>query len=231
MKLVSIWLISCLLVTATRAQDMTPLVQKVRAKIEQVKDYVAVGTMKTDVSFIKAPIGKVKVYFKKPDQFTIKKEGGISLLPKGGVSINMSSLMATNSFVALNAGESMVDGVKTRVVKLLPMNENSEVILTTLYIQEATLLVVKAVTSTRENGTYEMTMQYGAYQQYGLPDKVIFSFNTKDYKLPKGITLEFEEETKPLTEAEKMKNRKGRVEITYASYSINQGLADAVFKK
>ncbi|NDA64973.1 MAG: hypothetical protein EBX50_23545, partial [Chitinophagia bacterium] len=91
-----------------QAQDMTPLVQKVRAKIEQVKDYVAVGTMKTDVSFIKAPIGKVKVYFKKPDLFSIKKEGGISLLPKGGVSINMSSLMATTSFVALSAGEAVV---------------------------------------------------------------------------------------------------------------------------
>ena len=231
MKKISLLCLSCMLVVAIQAQDMTPLVQKVRAKIEQVKDYVAVGTMKTDVSFIKAPIGKVKVYFKKPDLFSIKKEGGISLLPKGGVSINMSSLMATTSFVALSAGEAAVDGIKTRVVKLLPMNENSEVILTTLYIQESTLLVLKAVTSTRENGTYEMTMQYGAYQQYGLPDKVIFSFNTKDYKLPKGITLEFEEETKPLTEAEKIKNRKGRVEINYSAYTINQGLADAVFKK
>jgi outer membrane lipoprotein-sorting protein len=231
MKKIRLLVLSCLLVVGIQAQDMTPLVQKVRAKIEQVKDYVAVGTMKTDVSFIKAPIGKVKVYFKKPDLFSIKKEGGISLLPKGGVSINMSSLMATTSFVALSAGEAVVDGIKTRVVKLLPINENSEVILTTLYIQEATLLVLKAVTSTRENGTYEMTMQYGAYQQYGLPDKVIFSFNTKDYKLPKGITLEFEEDTKPLTEAEKIKNRKGRVEINYSSYTINQGLADAVFKK
>jgi len=231
MKKINLLVLSCMLVAGIQAQDMTPLVQKVRAKIEQVKDYVAVGTMKTDVSFIKAPIGKVKVYFKKPDQFSIKKEGGISLLPKGGVSINMSSLMATTSFVALSAGEALVDGIKTRVVKLLPMNENSEVILTTLYIQEATLLVLKAVTSTRENGTYEMTMQYGAYQQYGLPDKVIFSFNTKDYKLPKGITLEFEEDTKPLSEAEKIKNRKGRVEINYSAYTINQGLADAVFKK
>lgn len=231
MKKISFVVLSCMLVMGIKAQDMTPLVQKVRAKIEQVKDYVAVGTMKTDVSFIKAPIGKVKVYFKKPDLFSIKKEGGISLLPKGGVSINMSSLMATTSFVALSAGEASVDGIKTRVVKLLPINENSEVILTTLYIQEATLLVLKAVTSTRENGTYEMTMQYGAYQQYGLPDKVIFSFNTKDYKLPKGITLEFEEDTKPLTEAEKIKNRKGRVEINYSSYTINQGLADAIFKK
>ncbi|NDA62444.1 MAG: hypothetical protein EBX50_10410 [Chitinophagia bacterium] len=213
------------------AQDMTALVQKVQAKIDQVKDYMAVGTMKTDVSFIKAPVGKVKVYFKKPNRFSIKKEGGISLLPKGGVSINLNSLLTTANFVALAAGEATIEGVKTKVVKLLPLNENSEIILTTLYIQEAALLVMKAVTSTRENGTYEMLMQYGAYQQYALPDKVIFSFNTKDYKLPKGITLEFEEEAKPISEAEKLKNRKGKVEIVYSAYTINQGVPDAVFVK
>ncbi|MBU3743311.1 MAG: hypothetical protein FGM61_02025 [Sediminibacterium sp.] len=152
-------------------------------------------------------------------------------MPKGGVSINLNSLLTTANYVALAAGEATVEGVKTKVVKLLPLNENSEIILTTLYIQEAALLVLKAVTSTRENGTYEMVMQYGAYQQYALPDKVIFSFNTKDYKLPKGITLEFEEESKPLSEAEKLKNRKGKVEIMYSSYTINQGVPDAVFAK
>lgn len=231
MKSVFILVASFVWSVSVAAQDMTALVQKVQAKIEQVKDYMAIGTMKTDVSFIKAPVGKVKVYFKKPNRFSIKKEGGISLLPKGGVSINLNSLITTADYVALAAGEATVEGVKTKVVKLLPLNENSEIILTTLYIQETALLVLKAVTSTRENGTYEMVMQYGAYQQYALPDKVIFSFNTKDYKLPKGITLEFEEEAKPVSEAEKLKNRKGKVEIIYSSYTINQGVPDAVFTK
>lgn len=231
MRLFFFLLVSLFMGIRADAQDMTALVQKVQAKIEKVQDYMAVGTMKTDVSFIKAPVGKVKVFFKKPNRFSIKKEGGISLLPKGGVSINLNSLLTTANFVALAAGDATVNGIKTKVVKLLPLNENSEIILTTLYIQEDALLVLKAVTSTRENGTYEMVMQYGAYQQYALPDKVIFSFNTKDYKLPKGITLEFEEETKPVSEAEKIKNRKGKVEIMYSAYTINQGVSDAVFVK
>ncbi|HXL56556.1 MAG TPA: hypothetical protein VN958_09885, partial [Chitinophagaceae bacterium] len=116
------------------SQDMTELVNKVKAKLDQVNDYVAEGTLKTDVSFIKAPSGKVKVYFKKPDKFRLKKEGGISILPKGGVSVNMSSLATTNNFVALAAGESIIDGVKAKIVKLLPTDENSEIVLSTLYI-------------------------------------------------------------------------------------------------
>ena len=212
------------------AQDMNALVKRVKTKLDLVNDYEADGNMKTDVSFIKAPIGKVKVYFKKPNHFRLKKNGGISLLPKGGVSVNMSSLIATNDFVAIAAGESMVNGTTTKVVKLLPSNDNSDIILTTLYIDEPNLLVKKAITTTKENGTYEMEMRYGAFAQYGLPEKVIFSFNTKDYKLPKGVTLEFDDNEKPISEVQKMKNRKGRVEITYSNYSINKGVSDSMFK-
>lgn len=216
--------------SAAAAQDMTPLVMKVKAKLDLVNDYEAEGRMKTDVAFIKAPVGKVKVYFRKPNKFRLKKDGGISLLPKGGVSVNMNSLITTADFIALAAGDAVVNGVKTKVVKLLPANENSEIVLTTLYIDEPNLVVRKAVTTTRENGTYEMEMSYGQYLQYGLPDKVVFAFNTKDYKLPKGITLEFDDNEKPLTEAEKIKNRKGRVEITYTSYLINKGVPESVFR-
>lgn len=212
------------------AQDMTPLVMKVKAKLDQVNDYEADGRMKTDVAFIKAPIGKVKIYFKKPNKFRLRKDGGISLLPKGGVSVNMSSIVTTDEFVALAAGEATVAGVKTKVVKMLPVNENSDVVLTTMYIDEVNLLVRKAVTTTKENGTYEIEMTYGKFANFSLPDKVTFSFNTKNYKLPKGLTLEFDDNEKPLTEEQKLKNKKGRVEIVYTNYAINKGIADSVFK-
>ena len=212
------------------AQDATALVMKVKAKLDQVNDYEADGKMKTNVAFIKAPIGKVKIFYKKPNKFRLKKDGGISLLPKGGVSVNMNSLVTTDQFIALAAGEAIVGGIKTTVVKMLPASENSDVVLTTMYIDEANLLIKKAVTTTKENGTYEIEMVYGKFSSFGLPDKVIFSFNTKNYKLPKGLTLEFEDNEKPLTEEQKLRNKKGRVEITYTGYSINKGIADAIFK-
>lgn len=212
------------------SQDMTALVLKVKAKLDMVNDYEAEGRMKTDVSFIKAPVGKVRVFYKKPNKFRLKKDGGISLLPKGGVSVNMNSIFATTDFVALAAGEAVIGGTKTRIVKLLPVNENSDIVLTTMYIEESNLLVKKMVTTTKENGTYEMELTYGQFAQYGLPDKVVFGFNTKDYKLPKGITLEFDDNEKQLTDAEKLKNKKGRVEITYTNYQINKGISDSVFK-
>ena len=74
-----------------------------------------------------------------------------------------------------------------------------------------------------------MNMSYGKYASYGLPDKILFSFNAKDYKLPKGITMDFDEGTQ-VSDLDKLKDKKGKVEITYTSYTINQGVDEAVFK-
>ena len=208
---------------------MTELINKVKAKLDQVNNYTATGVLKTDVAFIKAPVSKVVMYYKKPNHFRLQKNGGISVLPKGGISVNMSTVISTNNFTALDAGNAIINKVNTKIVKLLPNDENSDVVLSTLYIDETNLLIKKAVTTTRENGTYEMTMYYGKYAEYGLPDKIQFSFNAKDYKLPKGITLDFDENAKP-SDADKLKNKKGRVEIDYSSYIINKGVNDAVFK-
>jgi outer membrane lipoprotein-sorting protein len=212
-----------------QAQDANELIAKVKVKLDKVNDYTATGILKTDVAFIKAPLSNVVIYYKKPDRYKMVKNGGISILPKGGVSVNMSSLISNDKFSILDAGETVINKIKTRIIKLLPADENSNVVLSTLYIDETTLLVQKAVTTTVDNGTYELTMTYGKYAAYGLPDKVIFSFNAKDYKLPKGITLDFDEKTKP-AEGTDQKNKKGKVEITYSSYTINKGISDEVFK-
>ncbi|MBY0347798.1 MAG: hypothetical protein K2W79_06015 [Hydrotalea flava] len=227
-KILCALLLALMHVQYSAAQDETALIEKVKQKLDQVHDYVATGRMKTDVAFIKAPVGTVKIYYKQPDYFRLIREGGISILPKGGVTVNMNAIMATKSYVALFAGNTVTDGFPTRIVKLLPMNENNDIVLTTLYIDEKNLLIRKAITTTKENGTYQINMQYGRYSNLGLPDKVIFTFNTQNYKIPKGVTLEMDE---PLTDTDrkKMQQKNGKVEIDYASYTINKGLPQGIF--
>ncbi len=228
-KFIGLSVLGLLLVMHVHSQDMMALVAKVKAKLDVVNDYVAEGKMKTDVTFIKAPVGNVKVYYKKPNRFKLKRDGGISILPKGGVTFSPANMVGTDDFVAIGSGEETIGGVKTKKVKLLPQNDNTDVVLATLFIDEANLLIKKAITTTKENGTFEMEMTYGKYSSYGLPDKVIFSFNTKDYKIPKGITMEFDDEPKK-SDLEKLKNKKGRVDITYTNYTINKGIDEGVFK-
>ncbi|WP_416440996.1 LolA family protein [Phnomibacter sp. MR] len=209
------------------AQDATALILKLKAKLEKVNDYSATGRLRTDVAFLKVPVAKVNVYFKKPNRFRISKEKGISILPKGGVSVNMQNVLNDKNFVALDAGTATVQGQTVKVVKVLPADNNSDVVLTTLYIDETNLLIKKSTTTTKENGTYDVELFYGKWIAYALPDKTVFSFNTKDYKLPKGVTLEFDDGEKP--NANKLKNKKGYVELTYDNYIINKGVPESFF--
>lgn len=210
------------------AQNEEELVKKVRSKLEQVNDYQAKGLMKIDVSFIKAPNSIVKIYYKKPDKFTVKKEGGISILPKGGFSANLNSIFISDKYTIVSAGETVFNNKKVKIIKLLPVDENSNVVITTLYIDEKELLIKKSIITTKESGTYEMELSYGKYSNWGLPDNVVFLFNTKDYKLPKGVTVEYEDNDKKAKPAS-AENKKGKVEITYSDYIINKGIADSVF--
>jgi hypothetical protein len=210
------------------AQEADALLRKVKAKMDQVQDYKAAGILKTDVVFLKIPVSRVQVLYRSPDRFKIIRDGGVSLLPKGGISVNLNALMATGQFAAVPAGESVVAGRKVKIIKMLPLQEGTDVILSTLYIDEKALLITKAVTTTRENGTYEMELVYGKYGSYGLPDRVVVSFDTRDYKLPKGVTFEYD--AGEAAKQKDLKNKKGRVEITYAAYQINTGLGESVFK-
>lgn len=223
-------LVVLLLPLTSHAQDVRGLMKRLKDKMDVVNDYRASGTLKTDVTFLKIPVSRVNVLYMKPDRFKIRKEGGVSLLPKGGVSVNLNSLITSGDATPIASGEAVVDRTPVKVVKLLPADDGGEVILSTLYIDEKELLIRRAVTTTRENGTYTMDMNYGKYARYGLPDKVVVTFNTKDYKLPKGITFEYETGEKPVKPADAAKEGKGRVEIIYDSYQINPGLTAAAFK-
>ena len=210
------------------AQTGEELMMRVKAKLNLVKNYQADGMLKTNVSFMKLPDSRVTVYYKSPNQFRVKKDDGISVIPKGGVSINLNSLVSHDGYTVVDAGQGNLNGSPVRILKLIPTAENSEVILSTLFIDEKEALIKKATTTTRDNGTYEMQMNYGAYANYGLPDKVIFSFNTKDYKLPKGVTFEYDTGEKPAANKE-VKSTKGSVEIAYSKYLINTSIPDSVF--
>lgn len=214
----------------SRAQDANELIMKVKEKLALVNDYQAEGVMKTDVSFMKVPESKVTIYYKKPDKFKIRKQDGISIVPKGGGNINLASLFEGSNYTAVPAGKGTVNGSPAAIIKLLPLDEKSDIVVSTLYIDEKEALVKKAVITTRENGTYEMEMQYGKYTSRGLPDVITFLFATKDYKLPKGLAFDYDAGEQPSKTNTSTGNQKGKIQISYNSYIINKGIANDVFK-
>ena len=212
-----------------RGQDAIALVKGIRANLEKINDYEADAKFKTEISFLKVPDAVVKIYYKKPDKIKIKNQNGISLVPKETVSISLYSLLNSH-YTSLDGGTDFVQGITVRIIKLLPADENAELVLATLYIDTKRLLVLKAKTTTRESGTNEVELFYGKFLPTGLPDRIIFSFNTEDFKLPKGVTFDYDDGTAKNKGAEPRKNQRGRIEITYLNYAVNKGLSDSLFK-
>lgn len=229
MKNFSILFVLILLSPVAFAQDANGLLEKVRNKLNLVNNYEAEAVMKTNVSFLKVPQSNVKVYFKKPDKIKIVNEKGISFVPKGAVSINLNSVINGNNFTVIDAGYATINSKQVKILKLLPEEDNNNVILSTLYIDEKNAVIVKSKTTTKDNGTFELDMKYGKFIEYGLPDNVIFTFNTKDYKMPKGVTFDYDNAAQK-NEEEKIKDRQGKIELLYSSYNINKGVSDEIFK-
>lgn len=217
-----------IIVVAVNAQHPEELIRNVKAKLEKVNDYQAKGRLKTNVVFIKAPVADIRMYYKRPDKMKIINESGLSFIPKGTVNINLSNVLASaGEYDIIDGGKEAATGL--RIIKLLPTNDASDIVLSTLYIDEKNYLVRKARNTTRESGTYELELTYGAYASFGLPDKVIFSFNTKEYKMPKGVTFDYDTGGKQ-DKKNALQNKKGRIEITYSEYVINGGIEDSVFE-
>lgn len=225
-----VFLFSVLQITSVFAQDGNALLQRVRDKLNLVNNYEAEAIMKTDISFLKVPQANVKVYFKKPDKLKIRNDKGISFVPKGAVSINLNNILAGNKFIVINSGNTTINNIPTTILKLLPEDESSNVILSTIYVDEKNAVIIKAKTTTKDNGTYDLEMKYSRYIEYGLPDEVVFIFNTKDYKMPKGVTFDYDDAEVKKNDDDKNRGGQGKIEITYSSYKINSGVSDEIFK-
>jgi outer membrane lipoprotein-sorting protein len=210
-----------------RGHDINETLRKVKEKYDKVDDYTATAKLKTNILFIKAPVATVKVYYKKPDRLRIKNEKGVSLIPKGTVNINPNNVLTLKDYESFDGGIEKVNGKDCRVIKIFPLDDKNDISRATLYIDETEMLVIRSVITSKENGTYELVLTYGSQKDWALPDKVNFTFNTKEFKLPKGISIDYDNGT--AKDSKKEKDKKGKIEISYSSYVINKGVADSNF--
>ena len=220
MKYTTLLSTALFIVLHATAQDVNTLIKKVKNKLDNINKYEATGTMKTSIAYLKIPIAKVKIQYKKPNDLTIKSSNGVTFVPKGVDAISLQKIFS-NEFTAIDGGTEKIKQKTLRVVRLLPISQQSNIVLSTVYINEVDLVVEKSSTTTKDEGTYEMDMQYGKYIQFGLPDRITFTFNAKDYKIPKGLTLDFDNADSKNQKIDKTMLNKGRAEIVFEQYAIN----------
>jgi len=228
-------LLLCMLVFATdgsfaQSASAQQLFYKMRTKLESVKDYVADVKMKINISFMRVPTLYGKLYFKSPDKMKLERNGGISILPKKSISLTLNNLVPAGDATVIDAGRETINGRKLRVIKVVPESDKTDIVLTKIWVDEERQLAMRTETTTRDNGTISMDLAFGKYANLALPDHVTFYVDVKEFKVPKGVTMDYDAGEEPIVKkAGKGKPKKGTIRIDYLNYEINKGLSDDIF--
>lgn len=209
--------------------DASKLFYTLRDRMFSVKDYVADVRMKIDVSFMRVPLLAGKLYYKAPGKLKLERAGGISILPRKSITLSIDKMMPPGNVTVIDAGREIIGSIPVHVIKVIPEGE-TDIVLAKVWIDEARMLAIRTETTTRDNGTARMELSYDKYAAQALPDKIVFVMDVKEYKLPKGVTMDYDEGNTPAQKSDAPKlPKKGRIEIRYLSYKVNVGLSDALF--
>lgn len=217
---------------STYAQTDTAAVlfEKLRSRLDVIKDYVADVRVKIDISFMKVPPLNGKLYFKAPDKLKLERNGGVSILPKKNVNLTLNSMFPVGEATIIDAGNDVVNGRAVKVIKVVPHEDQGQIILTKIWVDAERNLALRTETTTRDNGTVKMDLSFGSNARLGLPDKVIVYLDVKEFKLPKGVTMDYDiNEGGKQPVADDKKPKKGKIEINYLKYEVNKGLPDHIF--
>ncbi len=210
-----------------QSKDPNVILENIRKKFEQVKDYEVDVDIKIDVSFLKVPETHAKIFYKQPDKIHIESKG-FALLPKGALDFSPAGFLKGN-YTALFDHEEIYEGMKTVVIKTIPLGESGDVVLSTFWIDPLKNIIRKIEVSTKVNGTFTIGLKYDPNAKYTqLPGSLVFTFNITKLNIPKRFTNQGDSEH---TKSDSTKSSMGKVYINYSNYKVNQGLPDSLFLK
>jgi outer membrane lipoprotein-sorting protein len=122
----------------------------------------------------------------------------------------------------------MVNNEKLDILKIIPSNDSSDVILSTLWIDPIQNVIKKIQTTGKKSGTIQIVLDYKDYG-FALPSDVKFSFNVGELNLPTNLPGE---NKNTFGDHHKEKGPvMGNVILTYSNYKINKGIPDSFFEE
>ncbi len=213
----------------SQSKNPDEIINGVITNFNKVNDYQVDVNIKVDVEFIKVPETKAKIYFKQPDKVHLKAEG-FAMLPKNGMEFSPSSLIKKD-YTAIYEQDVDLNGYKTSIVKVIPLGDQGEVILSTLWIDQKKQVIRKVESTTKTNGTFTIDFTFDDKIKYPLPSKIIFSFNMDKMNLPSTITGETNNENPDKKNKNIGSTTKGQVIVNYSNYVVNKGVPDSIFEE
>ena len=210
------------------AQEINPdsLLLKVKEKLEIIKNYKADIEIHLDVDFIKMPDKHAKMYFKHPDKVKFTSDEFI-MLPKSGIGISTRKILK-DDYLAVYSGQEEINSKPHHVIKIIPERKRSDIVLSTLWINTENFLISRIENTTRNNGSYNISLDYSDPVDE-LPTEIKISFQVENLNIPLkfiGNSIEVDKD-----ELKKEGPKEGSVTISLTYFEINQGIDDSFFEE
>lgn len=212
----------------SQSKDPNEILNDVITNFNKVNDYQVDVNIKVDVEFIKVPETKAKIYFKQPDKVHLEADG-FAMLPKNGMEFSPSAFIKKD-YTAIYEQDVDLNGYKTSMVKVIPLGDQGEVILSTLWIDQKKQVIRKVESTTKTNGTFSIDFTFDDKIKYPLPSKIIFSFNMDKMNIPSTITGEPTNEKQDKKSKNSGSTTRGQVIVNYSNYVVNKGISDSIFE-
>jgi hypothetical protein len=220
-----ILIVSTFSIILPQSKDPDEILKKVAQEFEKIDDYEVNVEINVDIKFLKIPDRHAKIYFKKPDKIFVKSENFV-LLPKRGLNFTPVSFLK-DPYTAILDREEVINGIKTTVIKIIPIGGSSDIIISTLWIDELRSLILRVESSTKPDGMIAIDLKYSLIEvQYYLPSIMEFTFNVDRINLPSTVTGDMRLNN---SNEKNDKNKQGKVIIKYSDYKVNIGLSDEIF--
>jgi outer membrane lipoprotein-sorting protein len=218
-----------LLISPVFSQNKDPeiLLERVKEEFKKIENYKADITVKVDIPFIKMPERNATLYFKQPDKIHIESDG-FAMLPKEGINFSPISLFESEH-TSFYEKEEMIEDVNAAVIKVIPLNDKSDLVLSTLWIDPIKNLILKVESSRKPTGTFVIEFDYTEMENgLNLPEAIEFTFSVDPLMFrsrnPREMKLDENEQSEDSSNV-----KTGKVLIYYSNYEVNQGLPDSLF--
>jgi len=217
-------LFSCSIFSQTKNAD--EILEKIKKKYDVVKDYEVDIKIKVDMEFLRIPKVSAKVYFKHPDKMKMDSKD-FAILPKEGISFSPTKFL-NNKYSAIYIRSDTVENKNVEVIKIIPLEEETSIILSSLWVDSENYIIRKVETTTKNKGSFTANLIYDDLVDYALPSEMIFTFNIEDPKLPETINMNAGGVEKPIGKIGS--NLTGKIQVYYSNYKVNQGIEDSFFE-
>ena len=226
-KIIFIVLVFCLS-AFSQSKDPEKILDSVKAEFNKIEDYTVDVKIIVDVDFLKIPEREAKIYYKKPDKIHVESEK-FALLPREGLNFSPLSLLNSN-YTSFYVKQDTIDGIVTSVIKVIPLDGKSDVILSTLWIDTKRYVIMKIESSRKPEGTFTIDFDYlKTNKGFWLPSSMVFTFTFDRSILPRNFNLDNDSDLKKEL-ADSTKSHTGKVILDYSNYKVNTGLSDKFFE-